>query len=576
MTRGWWAKLIFLLAVTVGSTVYILPTVLQSDSIISRLPFKQKMNLGLDLQGGVYMVLGVDFKKVFGDVADRLADNLHEDLEKKKVACSAPKVTKSVNGNLTDDPMIDVDCSSKEEREKLYQLVKKDFDSLRITEDKGNHLQFGLAKLYKDNVREKTISQSIEVIRNRIDEFGVAEPVITSQGTDRLSVELPGIKDVERAKDLIGRTAKLEFKIVSYDKSPDEVAALVSEIEAKNQLKQSENTRFSEYVRKINELAKDKLPAGTEIAFQREDKKTEARLGGRLGGTAYLLKSKADITGDDLKDAYVQIDPTENTPQVGLTFNPSGASKFDQVTGENLKKQLAIVLDGIVHSAPVIQSRISQGRAQITLGMGDYNQLLSEAKDLAIVLRAGALPAQLEFLEQRVVGPSLGADSIQKGKMASIIGCALVFLFMLIYYRASGFIADISLLLNVLFVLAILIGMDATLTLPGIAGIALTVGIAVDSNVVIYERIREELRTGKDPRVAVDVGFDKAFKTILDANVTNAVASIILFNYGTGPIKGFAVTLLIGIITTLFTAVFVCRLLFDWYLNRFQVKELSI
>jgi protein-export membrane protein SecD len=495
------------------------------------------------------------------------------------VGCNAPTVVKSEGGNLLEDPRINVECPNADAKGKLYQLVKRDFDSLRITDEKPNGYQFGISKLYKDTIREKTISQSIEVIRNRIDEFGVAEPVITSQGTDRLSVELPGIKDVERAKELIGRTAKLEFKIVDNEsKSPDEVAALVSEIEAKNNVKYKEGERFSEYVRKINDFAKGKIPAGTEIAFEREGKRRGAEQpeADKLGRIAHLLKAKAEVTGDDLKDAYVQIDPQDNRPQVGLRFNATGAEKFDRVTGENIKKQLAIVLDGIVHSAPVIQSRIPNGVAQITLGFGDYNQLMTEAKDLAIVLRAGALPAQLDFLEQRVVGPSLGADSIQKAKLASLIGCLMVFFFMLVYYKLSGLIADVSLILNVLMVMAILVGMDATLTLPGIAGVALTVGIAVDSNVVIYERIREELRLGKGPKAAVEMGFDKAFRTILDANVTNAVAAIVLFNYGTGPIKGFAVTLLVGIITTLFTAIFVCRLMFDWYTDRFEVKELSI
>jgi protein-export membrane protein SecD len=221
----------------------------------------------------------------------------------------------------------------------------------------------------------------------------------------------------------------------------------------------------------------------------------------------------------------------------------------------------------------VIQSRIPEGRGQITLGQGSGDDVMKEAKDLAIVLRAGALPAQLEFLEQRVVGPSLGADSIHKGAMASLIGSAAVFLFIMIYYRVSGLIAAVSLLLNVIYVLAILVGLEATLTLPGIAGIALTVGIAVDSNVVIYERIREELRHGKRPHGAVEAGFQKAFRTILDANVTNAAAAIVLLIYGTGPIKGFAVTMLVGIITTLFTAVFVCKVIFDLYLRRLEEKN---
>lgn len=574
MSRSWWAKLIFLVVVTLGAALYVAPTALHLDPQSSKFPIKQRINLGLDLQGGVYMVLGVDFHKVFGDVAERLADNLREEIDKQKLACARPVVHRvDANGAVLEDPRIEVDCTTADAKAKLYQFVKKD-ETFRVTEDKGTMYQFGISKLYKDNVREKTISQSIEVIRNRIDEFGVAEPVITSQGTDRLSVELPGIKDVERAKELIGRTAKLEFKMVSEEKNPDEVAALVSEIEAKNNLRYTEGERFSDYVHKINELAKGKIPAGTEIAFEREGRRANSE--GKLGRISHLLRSKAEITGDDLKDAYVQIDPQDNRPQVGIRFNARGAETFGKVTAENIHRQMAIVLDGIVHSAPVIQSAIPSGQAQITLGYGDYNTLLKEAKDLAIVLRAGALPAQLEFLEQRVVGPSLGADSIQKGKFASMVGCALVFLLMLVYYRMSGAIADVSLILNVLFVMAILVGMDATLTLPGIAGIALTVGIAVDSNVVIYERIREELRSGKSPRLAVESGFDKAFHTILDANVTNAVAAIVLFNYGTGPIKGFAVTLLIGIVTTLFTAVFVCRLLFDWYLDRFDIKELSI
>jgi protein-export membrane protein SecD len=234
---------------------------------------------------------------------------------------------------------------------------------------------------------------------------------------------------------------------------------------------------------------------------------------------------------------------------------------------------MAIVLDNIVYSAPVINSAIPDGRGVITLGRSNSDQTMKEAKDLSIVLRAGALPAQLDFLEQRVVGPSLGQDSIKKGALASVIGTVVVFIFISIYYQISGLIAVVSLLLNVLFVLAILVGLDATLTLPGIAGIALTVGIAVDSNVVIYERIREELGLGKGIHGAVEAGFQKAFRTIMDANVTNALAAIVLLTYGTGPIKGFAVTLLIGIVTTLFTAVFVCKVIFDAYLQSVENRR---
>lgn len=574
MTRTWWYKFSLLFVLTIFSIAFLVPTVRNLDVEKTNYPFKQKINLGLDLQGGVYMVLGVDFNKVFGDVTDRLADNLGEDMSSKKISCQKPTVQKVDAGKSMDDPRIVVECSDKDAKEALHKLVKSD-DTLRITGDSGNRYEFALSKIYKDNVREKTLNQSIEVIRNRIDEFGVTEPAISSQGNERLTVELPGIKDVERAKELIGRTAKLEFKIVADDKmTPDEVAALVSQIEVQHSLRYKEGDKFSAYVAKVNEHAKGKIPAGTEIAFEREDVKGVE--GERFNRIPYILYSRSDVTGDDLKDAYIQMDPQDNRPEVGLSFNAQGADKFDRVTTENVRKRMAIVLDGIVHSAPVIQTRIAGGRAQITLGQGDYNDLLSQARDLSIVLRAGALPAQLEFLEQRIVGPSLGADSIEKGRFASLVGCLAIFIFMILYYRTSGVIADVTLVLNLIFVLAILVGLEATLTLPGIAGIALTIGIAVDSNVIIYERIREELRIGKSAKTAVAAGFEKATSSLLDANITNAVAAIVLLNFGTGPIKGFAVTLLIGVVTTLFTAIFSARVLMDLYIEKFKVKEMSI
>jgi protein-export membrane protein SecD len=290
------------------------------------------------------------------------------------------------------------------------------------------------------------------------------------------------------------------------------------------------------------------------------------------------LKSKAEVTGNDLQDAQVSFNQESRRPEVAFELNPRGAVNFEKLTGENVGKRLAIVLDGIVHSAPNINSKIG-ARGVITTGRGGYDSALRESKDLAIVLRAGALPAQLELMEQRVVGPSLGADSVAKGAFASVLGILAVFLLAAVYYRVSGLIAVLSLMMNVVFVLAILVWLEATLTLPGIAGIALTVGIAVDSNVVIYERIREELGIGKSIGAAVEAGFEKAFKTILDANVANGIAAVILMMYGSGPVKGFAVTMMIGIVTTLFTAVFVCRVLFDFYLKRMEdrgAKTLSI
>lgn len=560
MSRSWWAKFFLLGFLVVLSGIYVYPTLSNLDPDTSKFPFKQKINLGLDLQGGLYMVLGVDFNKVFRDVTERQSQSLKDRLKEKGIPFTSVKADTAA----VDDPKIVVDFDQTK-REELYQLLKKEFWTLRLAGEKSGQLELGLAQDYRNEVRERTLNQSIEVIRNRIDEFGVSEPIISSQGSDRVVVELPGVREIDRAKDLIGRTAKLEFKIVD-DKtmSPAQLATLISDLEKKNQVAYKDGQKFSDYVRKLNELAKGKIPEGSEIAFERPRTPTGQSESGRV---PYLLFSKIEVTGDDLQDASVQIDSENRHPNVGFTLNPRGATLFDKLTADHIGHRLAIVLDNIVHSAPVIQSRIGGGRGQITLGRGDGDALMKEAKDLAIVLRAGALPAQLDFLEQRVVGPSLGQDSIHKGAMASLLGSLAVFIFVIVYYRTSGVIAVFSLILNVLFVLATLVGIEATLTLPGIAGIALTVGIAVDSNVVIYERIREELRAGKRALAAVEAGFQKAFRTILDANVTNAAAGVVLMLYGTGPIKGFAVTLLIGIVTTLFTAVFVCKLIFDIYLR---------
>ena len=561
MGRNWWSRFWLLMFFTVLSVVYVIPTIANLNLETTKFPFKQKINLGLDLQGGLYMVLGVDFNRVFKDVTERQMASLDSRLKEKNFPAQLKFVR---DGQPADDPKIVVTFDPSK-REELYALVKKEYWSLRLSGEKSGELEFGLAVEYRTEVRERTMNQSIEVIRNRIDEFGVAEPAISSQGSDRVVVELPGIREIDRAKDLIGRTAKLEFKMADDKSMPiQQLEAMIADIEKTQNLKFKEGQKFSEYVAKLNEHAKSKIPAGTEIAFERGKAQS-----GEATRIPYLLKSKVELSGDELQDAQVGFDQQQgNRPYVSFSLNPRGSAIFDKVSGDNIGVRMAIVLDGIVHSAPVIQSRISGGHGQITLGRGNTDDLMKEAKDLAIVLRAGALPAQLDFLEQRVIGPTLGQDSITKGAFASLMGCLAVFIFVVIYYRTSGVIAVVSLVLNVLFVLACLVGMEATLTLPGIAGVALTVGIAVDSNVVIYERIREELRAGKNIHGAVEAGFQKAFRTILDANVTNAAAAIVLLMYGTGPIKGFAVTMLIGIVTTLFTAVFVCKLMFDLYLRR--------
>ena len=331
--------------------------------------------------------------------------------------------------------------------------------------------------------------------------------------------------------------------------------------------------RFSLYVHQLNLFLKKEIPQGFELAFERKTNKLTNEV---ISEIPYVVDSQPRLTGDDLQDARVQIDQQKNEPYVSMDFKSAGAKQFEEVTGANVGKRLAVILDGNVYTAPNIHQRIGGGRAQITLGTGNFNQLMSQARDIALVLRAGALPVQLDFLEQRTVGPSLGQDSIKKARIAGLIGCALVFIFILIYYRISGAIAIATLVLNILFILACLVGFEATLTLPGIAGIALTVGMAVDANIIIYERIREEVRKGVGYYKSVENGFQHAFWTIVDANITTALAGVCLLNFGTGPIRGFAVTLLIGIAATVYTAYFVGGLFFEFYMNKVQGQDLSI
>jgi preprotein translocase subunit SecD len=381
------------------------------------------------------------------------------------------------------------------------------------------------------------VEQSLETIRNRVDQFGVSEPEIIPEGNDRIIVQLPGVKDTGRAKNLIGKTALLEFKLVDEEHN-------------------------------LDEALKGNVPEGSIVASGlSQDRET----GRRTGGASYLLKNKTLLTGDSLESAQVKISDRFGEPYVSIKFNPQGSNDFDRITGENVKKRLAIILDGTVHSAPVIQERISGGQAQIT---GSFT--MDEAKDLAIVLRAGALPAPVNILEERTVGPSLGQDSIEKGIWATIIGALLVVVFMVVYYRLAGLVANAALLLNIIILLGALAAFRATLTLPGIAGIVLTIGMAVDANVLIFERIREELRAGKTPRSAIEAGYSKAFSAIFDSNVTTLIAALFLFQFGTGPVKGFAVTLSIGIVISMFTAIFVTRIIFDYFVWNRKVQRLSV
>jgi preprotein translocase subunit SecD len=493
---------------------------------------KDKIHLGLDLQGGMHLVLEVDTEKALESMMERTANDLKESLmenkvrfrnvEKSKGATISLQLTESTGKTALDKilsdqyPDLETDSSSLSEDAQIVHIKIKDKRAVEL--------------------KKLTVEHSLETIRNRVDQFGIAEPEIIPEGDNRILIQLPGIKDPERAKNLIGKTALLEFKIVDDEHS-------------------------------LEDALRGNIPEEDIIAYGlRADRST-----GEKGSTPYLLKNKSLLTGASLETAKVQISNRFGEPTVSLKFNSQGATDFERITGENVRKRLAIVLDGVVHSAPVIQERISGGQAQIT---GTFT--MDEARDLAIVLRAGALPAPVNILEERTVGPSLGSDSIRQGIMATLIGSLLVILFMIIYYRLSGTIADLALIINIVLVLGILAAFKATLTLPGIAGLLLTVGMAVDANVLIFERIREELRTGKTIRLSLDTGYKRAFITIIDTHVTGIVSAIFLIIFGTGPIKGFAVTLIIGLLASLFTAVFVTRVIFDYFIGNFNIKKLSI
>jgi preprotein translocase subunit SecD len=433
------------------------------------------------------------------------------------------------------------------------QKVLEDFPSFFEVEkaSPAQSLVYELREAEIKRIKDSATNQALETIRNRIDQFGVAEPLIQRQGLKQIVVQLPGIREPKRAKDLIKETALLEFKLL------DESSQLALELPQR-----VPKGKEDEIVKSLL----GRLPEGDQILFERVIEKDS----GREFRVPYLVKKRVMLAGDVLSDARVSIGQF-NEPYVSVTFDAKGAREFDRITSENVKKRMAIVLDNTVYSAPVIQERISGGRAQIS---GTFS--MQEANDLAIVLRAGALPAPLKIIQDLTVGPTLGKDSIEKGIRSTLIAGAMVVLFMAIYYRLSGVIADFALALNLICLIGALSALNATLTLPGIAGIILTIGMGVDSNVLIFERIREELRQGRPVRLAVDGGYDKALLTIIDSHVTTLITGLALFLFGTGPIKGFAVTLCLGIAINLFTALVGTKVVFDIINQRYRFERLSI
>ncbi len=502
------------------------------------------ITLGLDLQGGIHLVMEVDEDRAVEIAVDRSVACLQDLLVDKKIPVESVM--------RTGPSQITIQFQNAELKAQIQKMVD-DFPTFSETESAGsaNRLVWELREVEAKRIKDSAINQALETIRNRIDQFGVAEPIVQRQGLKQIVVQLPGVKEPKRAKDLIKETALLEFKLLDEDnQSKLDLPARIPRDKEEEVLKQAEA----------------KLPEGDQILFERiveKDTGQEYRI-------PYLVKKRVMLAGDVLSDARVSIGQF-NDPYVSIEFDGKGGREFERITADNVKKRMAIVLDNTIYSAPVIQERITGGRAQIT---GTFS--MQEANDLAIVLRAGALPAPLKIIQDLTVGPSLGKDSIEKGVKATLFAGAMVVVFMIVYYRMSGVIADFALVLNLLCLIGALAALNATLTLPGIAGIILTIGMGVDSNVLIFERIREELRSGKAVRLAMDGGYDKALLTIVDSHVTTLITGVALFLFGTGPIKGFAVTLCLGIGINLFTALIGTKVIFDLLNQRQKVEQLSI
>jgi len=557
----------------------------------------KRIKLGLDLQGGMRVVLEVNTAELLQKIAKNPDDTF------KKVIAEAEKESETSN-----ESVVDIVGRMFEER------------SIRLSRYFGNIRESDseiLSSLKKD--AEDAVSRAIEIIRNRVDQYGVSEPSIQRQGSRRIIVQLPGVAHEEEAKQLLQGTALLEFKLVkdpqfaisvmysidnvlsgksisdstqsdttaeqsSSKKNNAETKTDTSQEDTSKQLSKEEFAKEHPFfslvsaeqnsgVGYVNSDDMDKLklilnrpdvqkaiPDNVQFVF---DAKPITNKDGQKFYRMYLVNKTPELTGGVITDAQATIDPQTSSPIVTMQMNSEGATEWSRITGANIGKRIAIILDGVVYSAPNVRGKIPGGRSQIE-GMAN----MEEAKLLSIVLKAGALPAPVKIIEERTVGPSLGQDSINSGFKSALIGYVFVGIFMMIYYRRAGTIAAASLTFTVLFILGVLAGFSATLTLPGIAGIILTIGMAVDANVLIYERIREELATGKTIKASVDSGFSKAYSAIIDSNITTFFTGIILYQFGTGPVQGFALTLMIGIVASLFSALIVARVLFDYLIVR--------
>jgi preprotein translocase subunit SecD len=532
MRRAVLTRIVFFVIAALLAAIFLLPTFATSLPPWWGTVFPtERIHLGLDLQGGSHLVLEVKVDKAIENHMERIRGELTNTLRERGVTGTT---VERIEGTL-----VHLKASS-DQAERARVILKSDFGNLveaKTPQTTSGATDFFLTLNKEElrSLRDYTVDQSLETIRNRIDQFGVSEPIIQRHGQQDILVQLPGIQDPQRAKEIIGKTALLEFKLV--DDNVD-----------------------------VEQALKSGPPPGREILYG---------VGGKGPGSAekiaYVVESRTLMTGEFIQDARVRPSEQLQGPYVELILNSTGAKLFEQITAANVKRRLAIVLDNNAYSAPVIQERIGGGRASIT---GNFD--IKEARDLSIILRAGALPAPVEIVEERTVGPSLGQDSIRQGITSFIVGGTLVLIFMIAYYKGAGLVAVVALVFNVLYMIALLVGLQAVLTLPGIAGMVLTVGMAVDANVLINERIREEIRAGRAVRSAIESGYKNALPAILDSNVTTFLSGVILFQFGTGPVKGFAVTLCLGILTTVLSAVYLTKTYYEYRIMNRRLERVSI
>ena len=519
-------KVLFVLGVVAFGLIFAAPNLFSEKfaaSVPSFLPHKQ-VNLGLDLQGGSHLLLEVDVKSVLHERLTAAVEGARSVLRRERIRYSGL----GVRGEA-----VSVTIREMAKLERARQLILAHQKNMNLV-IKGNQIFLTFSEKEANEQRRAAVEQSIEIVRRRIDETGTREPTIQRQGDDRILLQLPGVDDPERVKRLLGRTAKMTFHLLDYTSS-------------------------------VEDALRGRVPPGAMLLPAQPSSRSQGQ------PSNYLVRRRVAVGGDRLVDAQPSFDSQTNEPVVTFRFDTLGAKKFGDITARNVGRPFAVVLDREVITAPVIREPILGGSGQIS---GNFT--VPQAQELALLLRAGALPAPLTILEERTVGPGLGADSIAAGKVASIVGMVLVIVFMAISYGRFGLYADVALIANMILILAALSVLQATLTLPGIAGIVLTIGMAVDANVLVFERIREEVRAGRTPISAIDAGYSRAITTIVDANLTTLIASTILFFFGSGPVKGFAVTLSIGIITSLFTAIMLTRLLVVIWLRSKRPTELPI